>query len=88
MCDIINRYLAVNVNDRYGVKINYHILYFLGFYDYLIANLGEERVRKILTSYRDTESISDLMDAAKKYDLKTESVSHLKKYLMTYIKED
>lgn len=88
MCDIINRYLAIYVNDKYNVKINYHGLYFLGFYDYLIRKYGEERTKHILTSFRDADDIEDLMNSANEYGVEVDNVSHLKRYLRPFFNPD
>lgn len=88
MCDILNRALAVNVNDRFGIKINYHILYLLGFYDFIVSKYGEERTSEMLTSYRNSEDVTALMSAAREYGVEVDNISHLKRYLRPFIEAD
>ena len=86
MCDIINRKLANEVNDKYDIKINYHILYLLGFYDFLVNKYGETKTNEMLTSYRDETDVMNLMDAAREYGVEMENVSHLKRSLRPFIR--
>lgn len=85
MCDIINRFIATNVNDKYDTKINYHILYMLGFYEYIVGKHGEKRTNEMLTSYRDSEDVAELMSLAEEYGIQVDNISHLKRYLRPFI---
>ena len=88
MCDILNRALSVNVNDKYDMKINYHILYLLGFYDFIVKKYGETKTDEMLVSYRNSDDVTALMGAAKEYGVDIDNISHLKRYLRPFIKED
>lgn len=88
ICDILNRALSVNVNDRYNIKINYHILYLLGFYDFMVKKYGEQRTNEMLTSYRNSEDVTALMSASREYGLEVDTVSHLKRYLRPFVAAD
>lgn len=85
MCDMINRALAIAINNKYNVKINYSILYWLGFYDFIVKKYGEEITHKILTSYRDSDDVAMLMSAAREYGVGIDNVTHLKRYLRPFI---
>lgn len=85
MCDIINRCIATKVNDKYDTKINYHILYMLGFYEYIVAKHGEQKANEIITSYRNSEDVAELMSLAEEYGVVVDNVSHLKRYLRPFI---
>lgn len=87
MRDIINRAIANNVNDRYDAKINYHCLYLLGFYDYVVKKYGKERTDEMILSNRDPAAVTSLMDAAREYGVQVDNISHLKRYLRPFIKE-
>lgn len=88
MCDIINRCIATNINDKYDTKINYHILYMLGFYEFIVGKHGEEKASAMLTSYRDSDDVAELMSLAKEYGVQVDNVSHLKRYLRPFIVAD
>lgn len=88
MCDIINRCIATNVNDKYNTKINYHILYMLGFYEYIVARHGEQKTNDMITSYRDSDDVKELMNLAEEYGVKVDNISHLKRYLRPFIIPD
>ncbi len=88
MCDIINRCIATKVNDKYDTKINYHILYMLGFYEYIVAKHGDERTNEMITSYRNSEDVAELMSLAEEYGVVVDNVSHLKRYLRPFITAD
>lgn len=85
MNDIINRYISKDINDRYDTKINYRMLYFLGFYDYIVKKHGQEKTNKIMTSYRDSEDVAELMSLAREYGVKADNISHLKRCLRPFI---
>lgn len=85
MCDIINRYIANDINDRYNTKINYHILYMLGFYDYIVSKYGVEKTNQMITSYRNSDDVTNLFILAREYGVNIDNVSHLKRYLRPFI---
>lgn len=84
MGDQINSVLS-SVNDKYHEKINYHSLYFLGFYNFLVSKFGEEKTTGMLLSYRNSDDVAVLMGAAREYGVPVENVSHLKRYMWPYI---
>lgn len=88
MCDIINRCIANNVNDKYDTKINYHILYMLGFYEFIVGKHGDEKTNAMITSYRDSDDVAELMSLAEEYGLQVDNISHLKRYLRPFITND
>lgn len=88
MCDIINRYIATNVNDKYDTKINYHILYMLGFYEFIVGKHGDEKTNAMITSYRDSDDVAELMSLAEEYGVQVDNISHLKRYLRPFIVAD
>lgn len=85
VCDIINRCISTKVNDKYDVKINYHSLYMLGFYEYIIAKHGEQKANEMITSYRSIEDSAEIMNLAKEYGIQVDNVTHLKRYLRPFI---
>lgn len=85
MCDIINRCIATNVNDKYDTKINYHILYMLGFYEFIVGKHGDEKTNAMITSYRDSDDVAELMNLAKEYGVQVDNISHLKRYLRPFV---
>lgn len=88
MCDNINRCIAVNVNDKYDTKINYHILYMLGFYEFIVGKHGDEKTNEMILSYRDSDDVAELMSLAKEYGVQVDNISHLKRYLRPFIVSD
>lgn len=88
MCDMINRWLAEKVNDKYQTKINYHILYMLGFYEFIVGKHGDEKANAMITSYRDSDDVAELMSLAKEYGILVDNVSHLKRYLRPFVVAD
>ena len=88
MCSSINRQLAVNVNDKYDTKINYHILYMLGFYEFIVGKHGKERTNEMITSYRNSDDADELMSLANEYGVKIDNISHLKRYLRPFVTVD
>lgn len=82
---ILNRYLSENVNKKYDTKFNYHNLFFLGFFDYIVSKVGKDRANELVTSYRSSEDAAELMEFADNYGVKIDNVSHLKRALKPYV---
>lgn len=87
IANIINRAIIVNVKNKYKVDINYRLLYFLGFFESLKAQFGEERAKELIVSVRNSEDAADLMGAARRYGVVVDNVTHLKKFLRPFICE-
>ncbi|MGN1456524.1 MAG: hypothetical protein ACI4XP_01070 [Acutalibacteraceae bacterium] len=85
MCDIINRLFSTHINKPFKTKINYSMLYWLGFYDFLFKKYGTE-TDKILTSKGDEEDIAKLATGAREYGVKYSNITHLKIKLKPFIK--
>lgn len=88
ICDIINRCLAEKVNNKYETKIYYRILYMLGFYEFIVGKHGDEKANAMITSYRDSDDVAELMNLAKEYGIPVDNVSHLKRYLRPFVVAD
>lgn len=88
MCDIINRCLANKVNDKYDTKIGYHMLYMLGFYEFIVGKHGYEKTNEMITSYRNSEDVAELMSLAEEYGVCVDNISHLKRYLRPFVIAD
>ena len=48
ICNMINRQISVYVNQPYNTKINFSILYWLGFYDSIVKKYGEKETNRII----------------------------------------
>lgn len=88
MCEIINRLIATKINNKYETKINYRLIYMLGFYEYIIAKHGEEKTNEMIMSYRNSDDVDELMNLAKEYGVVVDNVTHLKRYLRPFIVVD
>lgn len=85
MCDIINRTITKNVNDRYHTKINYRTLYMLGFYEFIVGKHGYEKTNEMIISYRNPDDVSELMSLAEEYGVQADNISHLKRDLRAFV---
>ena len=82
---IITRKITMNIRKKYGVDINYRIIYLLGFHDYIVSRAGEERTKELVTSVRNSTDAQELMKYAKEYGVVAENVSYIKKLLRPFI---
>ena len=82
---MVNRRILVDVKKKFGVDINYRILYLLGFYDTVVKTYGAERARELVLSVRNSEDAEDLMKLAREYGVVADNVSHLKRFLRPFI---
>lgn len=88
ICNMINRQISVYVNQPYNTKINFSILYWLGFYDSIVKKYGEEETNKMLLSFRNSDDVTKLMNCARDYGVKVDNISHLKRFLRPFVKVD
>lgn len=87
VCNLINRTIAERIRKGLHFDINYRMLYFLGFYDYLVKTYGKERANQILTSSRVREDIVDLENAARVYGITKLTSSQIKRSMRPFICE-
>lgn len=88
VCNMINRQISVYVNQPYNTKINFSILYWLGFYDSIVKKYGEEETNRMLVSFRNSDDVTKLMNCARDYGVKVDNISHLKRFLRPFVKVD
>lgn len=88
ICNMINRQISVYVNQPYNTKINFSMLYWLGFYDMVVKRYGKEETDRMLVSFRNSEDVTKLMNCARDYGVKVENISHLKRFLRPFVKGD
>lgn len=85
IANLINRRILVDVKKKFGVEINYRILYLLGFYDYMVKKRGEDRTRELILSVRSQSETEDLVRLARDYGIVAENVSNLKRILRPFV---
>lgn len=86
VCNMLNRQISVMVNQPYNTKINYRILYWLGFYDYIVKKYGEQETNRMLLSFRNSDDVTRLMSCARDYGIRVDNISHLKRFLRPFVK--
>lgn len=87
MRENINVYLCKYVNNEFNTHINYNNLFLLGFYDFLKEKFGENKVDEMLLSNYDSENVQQLLQAAREYGFKFDSISQLKRRLRMFVKQ-
>ena len=87
VCNLINRTIAERIRKGLHFDINYRMLYFLGFYDFMIKTYGKERTNRILTSSRVREDVTDLENAARMYGITKLTSSQIKRSMRPFICE-
>lgn len=78
-------YFSLNIRKKYGVDINYRMIYLLGFHDYIVSKVGEERTKELIISVRNSADAQELMKYAKEYGVVANNVSYIKKLLRPFI---
>lgn len=84
--NMINSQISKYVNQKYNTKLNYSILYWLGFYDSIAKKYGEKEANRMLLSFRNSEDVTTLLNCAKNYGIMIENISHLKRFLRPFVK--
>ena len=87
IANLINRTISERLRKGIGFDINYRMLYFLGFYDFLVEKFGKARTNEILTSHRVREDVADLTGAARLYGITNLTATQLKKIMRPYVSE-
>lgn len=82
---IITRKITTNIRKKYGIDINYRMIYLLGFHDYIVSKVGEEKTKALITSVRNSVDAQELMKYAKEYGVVADNVSYIKKLLRPFI---
>lgn len=83
--NLINRTIHERIRKGLGIDINYRMLYFLGFYDFLVKKCGRDEANRILTSVRVREDVNKLSALSKLYGITNIDVPRLKKYMRPYV---
>lgn len=69
----------------FGISMNYHRLYLLGFYDYLVQNSNEERVREMILPDSPHDAHREFMELMNSYPIITDSPFVFKQKLIEFI---
>ena len=88
--DVIrNRYyhMITLLKDDNGDTINYSKIFWLGFYDYLVKNIGDEKVKELVTEkgHFNTDPANMLIQYARLYGISQLNLTAIKRYLLKYI---
>ena len=81
----ISTQLRVFVCRNLGYDVNYRQLYLLGFYDYIVRNVGDEEAQRLILSKRNKDDVAKIMMFAAYYGLKMNNVSHIKRALAAFV---
>lgn len=87
VANLINREISKRIKAEYGIDINYRLVYFLGFVDFIKEQYGEERCKELILAVRDPEATKDLLNVARMYGVTIDNVTLLKKQLRPFIKD-
>lgn len=83
--NLINRKISININKQFNTSINYRNLYLLGFYDSMVEQYGEDRVKEMVLSVRDPITTNELREAAVKYNIETTNITEIRESLKQFI---
>lgn len=81
---MMNRKITMYVNRKFKVNLNYRNLFLLGFYNYIVAQCGEEHTKELINAVRDDEKSAELMQYAKDYGVTIDGANYIRKYLLPY----
>lgn len=82
---VLTRKITMCVRKKFGIDINYRILYLLGFYDYIVKETSPERARELVLSVRDGDDSQELVKYAVQYGVVADNVTYIKKILRPFI---
>ena len=82
---MIVRAMTRRIRQEHGIDINYRKLYELGFYDYIVKQVGEEEAKELITAVRQPEKTAVLQGLMDEYGFKTENITVAKNILYAYI---
>lgn len=81
----LTRKISMNIKQKYGIDINYRMVYLLGFYNYIVDKAGKKHADKLITSIRDSDDAQELMKYAREYGVVARNVSYIKRILQPFI---
>lgn len=82
---MINKQIKMYVSDAYKIDLSGLQLFYLGFYNYLVEQYGEEKTKEYILSNRDSEATRNLEMQARFYGI-VRDVNGIKRSLRPYIK--
>ena len=81
---LINKMMVVYVRNGYGINITFKNIYWLGFYDYIVSQCGEEHAKEIITT--DRQYIEELTQYAREFGVSPKmTASYTKTHLRMYV---
>lgn len=81
----ISRVFNREIKVKLDINVNARIVYLLGFYDYMVENLGKEETNRLIRSQRNSDDAVKLLSMAKEYGVVEQNVTTLKKVLLPYV---
>lgn len=82
---VLTRKITMYVRKKYGININYRIVYLLGFFDYIVSKTSLERTKELVNSVRSSEDAQELMRYASEYGVVADNVTYIKKCLRPFV---
>lgn len=87
----ISLILTDTISKKYSIKLTAVTLYWLGFYDYMIEQIGRQNANKAILASRDAESKRQIETLAKMYGIQVNNstmVSRIRSYVFPYVTEE
>lgn len=81
----LSRTLIKEIKTKRKLNINARTLYLLGFYDYLVNRVGEEKTKEIITTSKDSELTRELLEYAQDYNLTERNSTSIRNLLMQFV---
>ena len=77
--------ISSTIPKDFGISLSFRRLYLLGFYDYLVRNTSEERVREMILSSGDHSANEEFMKLAYAYPISADNIFLIKQDLVEFL---
>lgn len=84
---IISKKIDTDLRSNCGLAIGCRTIYLLGFYDFIVSQLGSKRTNDIIYAYRDSDSTRELEKYAALYGVAVSNITALRKSLKLFVNQ-
>lgn len=82
---MIVRSMTRKIRQEHKIDLNYRKIYSLGFYDYCVKQVGEDKTKELITATRNPEKTAELQSLMDEYGFVTDNITTAKNILFAYI---
>ena len=83
----LSRTFVTQIRPYFDIVVNARMIYICGFYNWLIAKVGKERLKELVAVDRNIKNTKELMELSNEYGIREKNTTFVKKVLRPYTLE-